>query len=119
MRLILYGFLVAFLAVAASPLAAGELVIKKVRAPVLMLWGDTEGSQLIKEIAPANVPPDLAVDDVSDNLMLHVTIDDKTSGWVFGHHVETNSDVKLTAECDPSVATEEVGAVRGLGKGCD
>lgn len=117
MRSILFGCLVAFLAMGLSPLAADELRINKVRAPVLMLWNDTEGSQLLKELPPSVPEGGLKVESVSDNLMLKVIVDGQ-EGWVFGHHVETNGVVELTAKCDPNVSTVQVGASRGLGEGC-
>ena len=97
---------------------AQDLRVTEVRAPVLMLWTDTEGSSLVAEIPKGDVPPDLPVKRVSANLMLEVTVNGQT-GWVFGHHVKTNAPVKISAECDPNVSNEEVGAVRGLGEGCE
>ena len=106
-----------FVAAASQVAIAGDLKITEVRAPVLMLWADTEGSSLVAEIPKGDVPPDLPVSRVSANLMLEVTVNGQT-GWVFGHHVKTNAPVKMSAECDPNVSNEEVGAVRGLGEGC-
>ena len=112
--LLLAGILVA---VAAPTTFAEDLKIVEVRAPVLMLWGDTEGSSLIAEVAKSDVAIPLLVEKVSKNLMLKATVNGQT-GWVFGHHVKTNSKVKMSAECDPNVSSEQVGAVRGLGEGC-
>ena len=97
---------------------AQELKITKVVAPVLMIWGDTEGNALIKEIPAGQVKGDIPVLAVSPNLMLKVNVDG-TEGWVFGHHVKTNKKPKLQAGCDQQVAQEDVGATRGLGEGCN
>lgn len=97
---------------------AEGLKITKVVAPVLMIWGDTEGNTLIKEIPAAQIKGDLPVSAVSPNLMLKVNVDG-TEGWVFGHHVKTNKKPKLSAGCDQQVAQEDVGATRGLGEGCN
>jgi len=114
-RLLLAAALVA----AAVPSAiAQDLKITEVRAPVLMLWADTEGSSVVAEIPKGDVTTPVPVESVSKNLMLRATVNGQT-GWVFGHHVKTNSPVKMTAECDPSVSKAEVGAVRGLGEGCE
>ena len=115
--------LVAAAMVAATGVLAGEfkvdqLKIEEVRAPVLMLWNDNQGSEIVKEIPKGEVPDDLPVQAVSDNLMLKVTVGDQ-SGWVMGHHVKTNNKVELKSTCDPSVSRAEVGAVRGLGENCD
>ena len=111
-------FAAVFVAVASPSTMAQDLRIVEVRAPVLMLWADTEGSSLAAEIPKDDVPPDLPVKRVSANLMLEVTVNGQT-GWVFGHHVKTNAPVKISAECDPNVSKAEVGAVRGLGEGCE
>ena len=121
-KLVVPLLLAACVALAPRPLFAEELKIVDVVAPVLMLWGDTNGATLLKEIPKSQVPKDLPVHAISPNMMLQVNVNG-TDGWVFSHHVRTNKKPEISAEClkvagATSTASKDVGAVRGLGEGC-
>lgn len=110
--------LVPVLLFASTAAQAEALKITAVRAPVLMIWADTEGSALVEEVPADDVELPVPVQSVSKNLMLKATVDGKT-GWIFGHHVKTNKKPELSAGCDENLASQDVGATRGLGEGCN
>ena len=114
-RLLLIVLPVLFMSATAH---AEALKITASRAPVLMIWADTEGTALVKEIPAGQVALPVAVESVSKNLMLKATVDGRT-GWIFGHHVKTNKKPELSAGCDETLASQDLGATRGLGEGCD
>lgn len=118
---LLAGLVLAVVCLGWTQIAKAQgLQINDIKAPQLILWESPEGKTALdkikKSVASQHLP--IPVIGVSKNLMLQITVGDKT-GWVFGHHVKTNKKVTLSAACGENAIKGEAGATRGLGEGCN
>lgn len=109
---LLLGAAAALLGVLLAPspaLSAGEVVA--VRAPVLALYGSSDGGK-IDELSRDQVPVPLDVEEVSDNRRLRVLIGG-ASYWIMPHQVRMADGVTVESGCIS--VSESYASTRGLG----